>query len=74
MKALTKRELVRSPALVSHLKPGESLEIKDGDSTLTVARRKKHLLSAEQMEAELDKLAAKCPPLDCQAVVDDLRS
>ncbi len=41
---------------------------------LTVARRKKHLLSAEQMEAELDKLAAKCPPLDCQAVLDDLRS
>jgi hypothetical protein len=74
MKPITKRELIRNPSLVPHLKPGESSEVKNGDSNITVARRKKRLLSVQKMEAELDALAKKCPPMDCQAVLNDLRS
>ena len=73
MKAISKRQLVRNPALVSHLKPGESLEIADGDSKLIVSRPKRQRLTAEQIEADLKRLSAGDPPLDVQAVLKDLR-
>ncbi len=73
MKAITKRQLVRNPALVSHLKPGESLEIPDGDSKLILSRPKKQRLTAEQIEADLKRLSADDPKVDVQAVLDDLR-
>ncbi|HWX19744.1 MAG TPA: hypothetical protein VN578_07545 [Candidatus Binatia bacterium] len=73
MKTLTKRELVRNPSLVSHLKPGESLEIEDGKQPLVVTRRKKRKLTAEQIHAELDRICKGAPPMDSQAVLNDLR-
>jgi hypothetical protein len=71
--AITKRQLVRNPALVSHLKPGESLEIQDGASKLIVSRPKAKRLSAEQIEADLQRLSTSDPKLDVQAVLNDLR-
>ena len=73
MSAITKRELVRNPSSVSHLKPGESIEIKDGKEPLVVMRRKKRKLTAEQMHAELDRICKGAPKMDTQAVLDDLR-
>jgi hypothetical protein len=55
--------------LVSHLKPGESLEIQDGASKLVVSRPKSRRLSAEQIEEDLQKLGSGDPELDVQSVL-----
>jgi hypothetical protein len=73
VKAISKRQLVRNPAMVSHLKPGESLTVADGESHLVISRPKKHCLSAEQIESDLQKLSHSDPRLDVQAVLNDLR-
>ncbi len=73
MKRVTKRELVRNPALVSHLRPGESIQLEDGKEPLIVYRRKKRRLTAEQIHAELDRITKDAPPMDCLAVLNDLR-
>jgi hypothetical protein len=73
MKAVTKRQLVRKPSIVSGLKPGESLAIRDGESELIVTRKADQKLSPDQIEAELQKIFRGAPRLDCQAVLDDLR-
>ncbi len=73
MKTLTKRELVRKPSVVSALKPGQSLMIQDGDSNLVVTRKADAKMVPEQIEAELQKIFAGAPVMDCQAVLDDLR-
>ena len=73
MKKLTKRELVRNPSVVSHLKPGESLEIADGKEPLVIMRRKKQKLTAKEMHAELDRICKDAPRMDCLAVLADLR-
>jgi len=75
MKTVTKRELVRNPSLVSHIKPGESIEIakRAGKEPLVVTRRKKRKLSADEIHAELDRIWKNCPPMDCQAVLADPR-
>lgn len=73
MKTITKRELVRNPSVVSHLKPGEGIEIPDGDSSLMVSRPQKHRMTAEEIEAEIQRICRDAPPMDCQAVLDDLR-
>ena len=75
MKPITKRELSRNPALISHLKPGESVEVvgRDSDANLIVSRPKKQRLTAEQIEADLKRLSADDPKVDVQAVLNDLR-
>jgi len=73
MKTVSKRQLVRNPALVSHLKPGESLQIEDGDTPLVVSRPKRHQWTADEIEAEIQRICEKAPPLDCQEVLNDLR-
>ncbi len=73
MKEISKRELVRNPSLVSHLKPGESLEIVDGEVPLVVSRPKRRQLSAEEIEAEIQRICKDAPVLDVQSVLKDLR-
>ena len=59
--------------MVSHLKPGESVKIRDGNSALVVTRPAKAHLSASQIEEELEKIFEAAPRMDCQSVLDDLR-
>ena len=73
MKTITKRQLVRKPSVVSALKPGQSVAIRDGDSDLIVTRKAKEKLSPEEIEARLQDIFRGAPQLDCQAVLDDLR-
>jgi hypothetical protein len=73
MKKITKRELVRNPALASHLRPGESIQLEDGKEPLVVLRRKKRTLTAAEIHAELDRIWAGAPEVDAQAVLNDLR-
>ena len=73
MKAITKRQLVRKPSVVSALKPGESLAIQDGDSELIVTRKTEQRLTPQQIESELQKIFKGAPTLNCQSILDDLR-
>jgi len=73
MKKITKRELVRNPSLVSHLKPGQSLAVEDGKLPLVISRPKVKKLTANEIEAELQRLGKDQPEMDCQEVLDDLR-
>ena len=73
MKSITKRELVRNPALASHLRPGESVQIEDGKEPLVILRRKKRTLTAEEIHAELDRICKGGPETDTLAVLHDLR-
>ena len=70
---LTKRELVKRPALVSQLQPGESIQIQDGAQPITVTRRKPTQLTPEQIQRDIEKLWKGLGPVDCQAVLSDLR-
>jgi hypothetical protein len=73
MKTITKRELVRNPALASHLRPGESVQLEDGKEPLVILRRKKRTLTAEDIHAELDRICKGTPEIDTLAVLNDLR-
>jgi hypothetical protein len=67
VRTITKRELNRNPALVSDIKPGESVEITDRQGALTLKREKKVRLSVADMEAQTAALKELCPPMDTQA-------
>src|SRR6202034_1858122 len=56
MKTISKRQLVRNPALASRLKPGQSVRLEDGKEPLILSRPKHVRLTAEQIHAELDRL------------------
>jgi hypothetical protein len=73
MRRISKRELVRRPSVVSHLKPGESVVLEDGKIPLVVSRPKSSRLTPKEIEAEIQRLCQEAPELDCQAVLDDLR-
>jgi len=73
MAMLKKRELVHNPGLVSHLRPGESIELEDRKEPLVVLRRKKRTLTADEIHAELDRIWEGVPELDAQAALHDLR-
>ena len=72
VKAISKRQFMRKPSVLSGLQPGESVSI-NGNPTLVVSRPKEGQLTPQEMEAELDKLAAKCPEIDTLEVLRDLR-
>ena len=74
MKSIKKRDLVRKPALVSHLRPGQSLMVEDGKTPLVISRPKVKQLTAEEIEAEIQRICKDAPGMDCQAVLDDLRT
>jgi hypothetical protein len=71
--SISKRQLAKNPSLLAHLKAGEAVEIRDGPSRLVVSHPKPKLLSAEQIEADLERLSASDPEIDVQAVLNDLR-
>ena len=73
MGTISKRELVRNPALASHLKPGESMQLEDGKEPLVILRRKKRKLTVGQIHADLERIWGDAPAVGCQAVLDDLR-
>src|ERR1035438_10285054 len=73
MKRITKRELVRNPALASHLRPVESIQLEDGKEPLVILRRKKRTLTAEDIHTELDRICKGAPEIDTLAVLNDLR-
>jgi len=73
MKQISKRELVRKPSLVSHLKPGESLVVADGKLPLLISRPKINKAPAAGIDAELQGLGKDQPEMNCQEVLDDLR-
>jgi len=73
VKRITKRQLVRNPALASHLKPGQSVQLEDGKEPLVLSRSKHARLTAEQIHAELDRLCEGAPVQDAQAALQDLR-
>lgn len=70
---ISKRELVRKPAVVSHLKPGQSLQLEDGKEPLVISRLKRVRLTAEQIHAELDRLCEGAPVQDTQSTLQELR-
>ena len=73
MKTITKRELVRNPALASHLRPGESIRLEDGKEPLVILRCKKRTLTAEAIHTEPDRICRGAPEIDTLAVLNDLR-
>ena len=73
MKRPRKRQLVRKPSIVSGLRPGQSVAIRDGTSQLIVTRKRAEKSSPEQTESELEAIFKGAPEMDCQAVVNDLR-
>jgi len=73
MKTISKRQLVRNPALASCLKPGQSVQLEDGKEPLVLSRPKHVRLTAEQIHAELDRLCEGAPVQDAQAALQDLR-
>jgi hypothetical protein len=73
MKTVTKRELVRNPSVVSHLRPGEAIQIEDGEHPITVSRAKRQQLTAEEIEAEIQRICRDSPVMDVQEVLNDLR-
>ena len=73
MKTVSKRELVRNPSVVSHLRPGESIQIEDGENPITVSRAKRQQLTAEEIEAEIQRICKGSPVMDVQEVLNDLR-
>ena len=74
MHKLTKRSLVKRPALASQLQPGESVQLEDSPTPLVLTREKLPRLSARQIERDLAALAQDIPPLDADALLQDLRS
>jgi hypothetical protein len=73
MRTISKRQLVRHPALASRLKPGQSVQLEDGKEPLVLSRPKRVRLTAEQIHAELDRLCEGAPVQDAQAALQDLR-
>jgi len=67
MKTITKRELSRNPALLSQLKPGESIAVSDREGGLTLRREKRIKLTVEDMEAQTEALQSQCPSMDTLA-------
>ena len=74
MNSIKKRGLARKPSLVSHLKPGNSLVVEDGKTPLARPPPNVKQLTAEEIEAEIQRLGKDQPEMDCQAVLDDLRA
>lgn len=73
MKRISKRQLVRNPAVASHLKPGQSLQLEDGKEPLVLSRPKRVRLTADEIHAELDRLCEEAPAQDALAALQDLR-
>jgi hypothetical protein len=73
MKTVKYRELVRNPATVGKLKPGDAVQVKRREGDLVLLRPKRRRLTAEEIERDLQALAAGDPKLDVQAVLADLR-
>ena len=73
MKTVSKRELVRNPSVISHLRSGESIQIEDGENPITVSRAKRQQLTAEEIEAEIQRICKGSPVMDVQEVLNDLR-
>ncbi len=48
--------------------------VEDGKTPLVISRPKVKKLSADEIEAELQRLGKDQPEMDCQAVLDDLRA
>jgi hypothetical protein len=71
MNAITKRELTRNPARLTALKPGERMTIDDRQGGLTVQREKKNILTVEQVEGDLAKICAGCPPVDSLKMMEE---
>lgn len=71
MKTMTKRELSRNPAKLSALKPGETMEIHDKGGKFTLKREKKISLTADEIEAEIQRICAGCPPIDTLACLQE---
>jgi hypothetical protein len=73
MKTVSKRELVRNPSVVSHLRAGKSIQVEDGENPITVSRAKRQQLKAEEIEAEIQRICKGSPVMDVQEVLKDLR-
>ncbi len=71
VKSITKRELSRNPAKLSSLKPGETIAIADLRGGLTLTRSKRVSLTADQIEAEIQRICAGSPPLDSRTLQED---
>jgi hypothetical protein len=71
MNSITQRELNRKPSLASALQPGESIAIKDRKGGLVLTRLKQRSVTVADMEAALDRLAPRCPPLDTKAFLEE---
>lgn len=74
MRELTKRSLVKRPALASQLQPGESIQLEDSPTPLVLTRQKLPRLTVDQIERDLAALARDIPPLDADTLLDDSRS
>lgn len=72
MKTISKRQLLRNPALASRLKPGQAVQLEDGKEPLLLSRPKQVRLTAGQIHAGLDRLCEGAPVQDTQAALRDL--
>ncbi|MFA6545256.1 MAG: hypothetical protein WCS99_12640 [Limisphaerales bacterium] len=71
MKTIKRRQLAREPKALSSLEPGETAHIPDGKAGFHVTRLKANKVTAEEMFAELGKLAEHCPPFDTLKLSED---
>lgn len=71
MKTILRRQLAREPKALSSLEPGETAHIPDAKGGFHVTRVKSRRVTAEEMFAELDKLAPHCPPFDTLKLSED---
>jgi hypothetical protein len=72
MKAVSKRQFMRKPSVLSSLQPGESVVL-EGKPSLVVSRPKERQRTPDELEAELGRLASKCPKIDTLKILKDLR-
>jgi hypothetical protein len=72
MKVVKKREFMRKPSILSGLQPGQSVTL-EGNPSLVVSRPKGRQITVEEMDAALDSLADRCPPIDTLEVVKEMR-
>lgn len=71
VQTITKRDLNRNPALLTKLRPGESLTVQDREGGLTVRREKRVTLTPAMIEADLARICAGGPATDALAMMEE---
>lgn len=71
MKTITRRQLSREPATLKQIQPGQSVEVPDDNGGLVITRRKRNILSPQEMMTEVEKLTGHWMPMDTRTLMED---